>query len=272
MERRVQALSPSSATLADLHLHTNRSDGAMAVAPLLAHVHRRTPLAIVAITDHDELAAAVEAWTRVRDLPPGSGPRVIVGSEVTASWGRHLVALFPRPPFPARPLPRYRSLLETTARIRDLGGLVIVPHPATPLVPSLSESDVRCLSDAGLPVDGIEVCTGSIGGRRREGRMRTLAREVGAATIGSSDAHHLAHVGKAVTVVPAGDGDVVERVVEAIRSREIGAAWGVAGRIGPRSVLAQAGRAWALNPARELGAAMQAILARRRWRLGFRPR
>ncbi|NCA13711.1 MAG: hypothetical protein EBS89_06195, partial [Proteobacteria bacterium] len=38
------------------------------------------------ITDHDERAAFVEAWTRVRDVPAGSGPRTIVGYGVTASW------------------------------------------------------------------------------------------------------------------------------------------------------------------------------------------
>jgi predicted metal-dependent phosphoesterase TrpH len=86
VERLVQAQPPSSTSYGDLHLHTNRSDGAMSVAELLAHMSRPTPLAIIAITDHDERAAFVEAWTRVRDVPAGSGPRTIVGYGVTASW------------------------------------------------------------------------------------------------------------------------------------------------------------------------------------------
>ncbi|MBU6287234.1 MAG: hypothetical protein KGS10_03615 [Chloroflexi bacterium] len=81
MKRLVQAQSPSSTSYGDLHLHTNRSDGAMSVAELLAHMSRRTPPANI-----DERAALVEAWTRVRDVPTGSGPRTIVGYGVTASW------------------------------------------------------------------------------------------------------------------------------------------------------------------------------------------
>lgn len=53
----------------------------MSVAELLAHMSRRTPPANI-----DEWAALVEAWTRVRDVPTGSGPRTIVGYGVTASW------------------------------------------------------------------------------------------------------------------------------------------------------------------------------------------
>lgn len=66
--------------------------------------------------------------------------------------------------------------------------------------------------------------------------MRTLAREVGTATVGSSDAHHLAHVEMSATVIPLGGGDVVERFAEATGSLATAAAWGVASKIALRSV------------------------------------
>jgi hypothetical protein len=66
--------------------------------------------------------------------------------------------------------------------------------------------------------------------------MRTLAREVGTATVGSSDAHHPAHVDIAATVIPLGGGDVVERFAVATGSLATAAAWGVASKIGLRSV------------------------------------
>ena len=66
--------------------------------------------------------------------------------------------------------------------------------------------------------------------------MRTLAREVGTATVGSSDAHHLAHVDIAATVIPLVGGDVVERLAVATGSLATAAAWGVASKIALRSV------------------------------------
>jgi hypothetical protein len=54
--------------------------------------------------------------------------------------------------------------------------------------------------------------------------MRTLAREVGTATVGSSDAHHLAHVDIAAMVIPLGGGDVVERLAVATGSLATAAA------------------------------------------------
>src|SRR5438132_12795283 len=46
---------------ADVHLHTCHSDGAPTVRALLAHVAARTQLNVIAITDHDTIAGAVEA-------------------------------------------------------------------------------------------------------------------------------------------------------------------------------------------------------------------
>ncbi len=66
--------------------------------------------------------------------------------------------------------------------------------------------------------------------------MRTLAREVGTATVGSSDAHHPAHVDMAATAIPLRGGDVVERFAVATGSLATAAAWGVASKIGLRSV------------------------------------
>ncbi len=225
----------------------------MTAAVLLAHVVSRTSLGVIAVTDHDDLAGAIDAWDRARDLP-GATPRVIVGTEVTAAWGKHVVALFPSAPFPAKPLPRFRSVRDTVALIHDLGGIAVAPHPATPLVPSLGEGDIRRLMDGTARLDAIEVCTGALRGRRREARMRRLARELGIAEVGSSDAHHLAHVGAAVTHF---DGAGIADLVAAITGRTTVAGWGQSTRVGPRALLAQAGRAWAVRPARELREVMR---------------
>ena len=44
---------------ADLHIHTVASDGTATVEAILDHVERRTDLAVIAITDHERIDAAL---------------------------------------------------------------------------------------------------------------------------------------------------------------------------------------------------------------------
>lgn len=73
---------PPFAGQADLHGHTTASDGAWSPAQFLSEA-RRAGLALVAITDHDTIAGALEA----QGLVGVDGPRLLLGVEITA---RHL--------------------------------------------------------------------------------------------------------------------------------------------------------------------------------------
>jgi predicted metal-dependent phosphoesterase TrpH len=241
---------------ADLHLHSARSDGMMVVSDLLAHVERETALDVVAVADHDQVAGALEAveWCAGR---PGGRVRAVVGTEISASWGRHLVALFFREPYPTRPFPRFRPLRETVARVADAGGVVVVPHALSPLVPSLGERALRRL--LALPgmreaILGVEVCSGVVGGRRSEPRLRRLnTAEWGLATLGSSDAHHLAQVASAYTEFP---GSTPADLLAAMRGRRTEAHWGQAPRVRLASHARQGWQSLVVKPARELRAAL----------------
>ena len=80
-----------SAGIADLHVHTNYSDGQDSVSDVLTWA-ARIHLDVIAITDHDTIDGAIIAaeLARVR-----SGPHVIVGEEVSSRDG-HILALFIR--------------------------------------------------------------------------------------------------------------------------------------------------------------------------------
>src|SRR5919198_2908296 len=106
---------------ADLHLHTLASDGLVSARALLDHVERRTTLDVIAITDHDELGAALEARETAARL--GYRVQVIPGVEVTTRNG-HLIALFVE----ERP-PAFRPMLESAEWVRARGGICIAPHP-----------------------------------------------------------------------------------------------------------------------------------------------
>jgi len=67
--------------LADVHMHTNYSDGTGSVEEVLAFAQERTSLDVIAITDHDTIEGAL----RARDLAAERDYRfeVIVGEEIS---------------------------------------------------------------------------------------------------------------------------------------------------------------------------------------------
>ncbi|CAA9281240.1 MAG: hypothetical protein AVDCRST_MAG77-3860 [uncultured Chloroflexi bacterium] len=242
---------------ADLHLHSAHSDGMMTVAELLAHAEGETTLDVVAVADHDQVAGALEAveWCAGR---PGGRLRAVVGTEISASWGRHVVALFFQAPYPTRPFPRFRPLRETVERVAAAGGIVVVPHALSTLVPSLGEQALRrLLMEPGVrdTLLGVELCSGVVGGRRAEPRLRRLnATEWGLAALGSSDAHHLAQVAGAWTEFP---GHTPADLLTAIRERHTTAHWGIASHVGLASHARQGWRSLVVKPVRELRGAIR---------------
>ena len=230
----------------------------MDVPALLAHAAERTDLDVIAIADHDQVRGALEAVERCAGLH-GSSLSVVVGTEISASWGRHLIALFFDEPYPTTPFPRFRGLRQTAARVRDAGGVLILPHALSALVPSVGERALaHLLQDPGarLTTVGIEVCSGVVGGRRAEARLRRLnAENWRLAEVGSSDAHHLDQVGSAFTEFPGSSAADLQR---ALTERTTTAHWGAAAAGIP--LLSHARQGWrslVLKPARELRGALR---------------
>ncbi|MSQ27051.1 MAG: PHP domain-containing protein [Dehalococcoidia bacterium] len=180
---------------ADLHTHTNFTDGMMDVRSLLDHFQERTDVDVVAITDHDDITAGLAA----RDLAERHRYRfqVIVGCEVTTLSG-HLIGLFLE-----SPLPRLRSMEKTLQAIHRQGGLAIAPHPLSWLTFSLGERALRRAGqsqETGVYFDGIETANPSLAAQVVRERVVRLNREtLGLAEIGASDAHFLAAAGSGIT-------------------------------------------------------------------------
>ena len=84
--------SPSSASRADLHLHTTHSDGALTPYELVKKANE-AGLAAIAITDHDNVGALDEAMEWGRSL----GVEVVPGLELSVALGEkdvHILAYF----------------------------------------------------------------------------------------------------------------------------------------------------------------------------------
>ena len=196
---------------------------------VLAFTEGETDLDLVAITDHDQIGGALEAveWCAGR---PGGRLHAVVGTEISASWGRHVVALFFDEPYPTVPFARMRPLRETAQRVADRGGVLVLPHALSSLVPSVGERALRhLLADqrARETIMGIEVCSGVVGGRVSEPKLRALNEaRWHLAPLGCSDAHHLEQIGLAYTAFP---GHTAADLFQALQRRETNHRLGCAG-------------------------------------------
>src|SRR5579884_1296558 len=76
---------------ADLHIHTNQSDGRMSPEQVVDFAVRTGFLSAIAVTDHDQIEPAIQArnysWSQGYDL------EVVIGSEISTLEG-HLIGLF----------------------------------------------------------------------------------------------------------------------------------------------------------------------------------
>lgn len=193
---------------ADLHIHTTYSDGTAGVREVLEYAATQTKLRVIAITDHDAIAGALEA----RRLAPSYGIDVIVGEEVSTVEG-HLLALFID-----ELLPPGRPAAETIAAVHAQGGLCIAAHPYGSLVPSLGRAGLRQRA-AGpgceWPIDAIESFNASLWLPSNNAAAAAIGAELGLPLCGGSDSHHLATIGLGYTSFP---GSTAQDLRHAIRS------------------------------------------------------
>lgn len=182
----------------ELHCHSALShDGRDPVEALLTRA-AEVGLDAVAITDHDAIAASLEA----ADLAPEYGLVGIPGVEVSSAAG-HVLAVGVEELVPAG-LP----FRETLDRVRAAGGIAVVPHPfGTTRHGVMNNVDRDDLAGA----DAVEVYNSRLLTGRANRKAKSFAREQGVPATAGSDAHVAAMVGRAHTAV-----DATERSVPAI--------------------------------------------------------
>ena len=184
---------------ADIHIHTQHSDGTASVAELLAHVDTYTDLRVIAITDHDTIFGALEAQHCAADY----GIEVIVGEEVSTAEG-HLLALFIE-----EHLTPGRATADTVREVHAQGGLCVAAHPFDWSTPSLGRRI------ATLDLDAVEVFNASLAWPRhlanRTAQEATVA--LGRPAVGGSDAHSLATVGRGFTTFPGSTAEDLRRAI-----------------------------------------------------------
>ncbi len=187
----------------ELHTHSAAShDGRDPVDLLLAQA-RAVGLDAIAITDHDHIDASLEAVEKA----PEYGLIGIPGVEVSSAAG-HVIALGVSELIPAG-----RSYGETVRRIRDLGGIVVIPHPFQPSRSGVAPNITR---DELAAADAIEIYNSRLLTGRANRKAETFARDRSLPMTAGSDAHISEMVGQAVTYIDADRADGVAGILEAI--------------------------------------------------------
>lgn len=183
---------PDAWSKADLHIHSDHSDGLASIPDIMEYVATRTDLKVIAITDHNTIEGALFAKS-LEDMYPGL--EVVIGEEITSKWG-HILGLYLTEAVPAG-----LSAAETIAAINEQGGVAIIAHPFANR--AFGPFGLKSLGDRVCDVafQAMEVYNSSpylIYANRLA--SKAFAAGQGIAATGGSDAHVLKAVGKGYTM------------------------------------------------------------------------
>lgn len=176
---------------ADIHIHTNLSDGIPTAQQVLDKVAKRGHLDVIAITDHDKLDASLWAYSQRARYPFD----IIPGVEVTAHKA-HVLALWV-----TKPIPMNLSVSETVAAIHEQDGVAILAHPGEFLIGG--EQVLRYLRNPSVllewGLDGVEVFNAGTMTPGNNILAQRIVRGLDIPLVGNSDAHTLSAIGRGHT-------------------------------------------------------------------------
>jgi predicted metal-dependent phosphoesterase TrpH len=197
---------------ADIHVHTNCSDGQPSPEALARHL-AQSDLAVVAVTDHDTIEGALRVAAA---MSGGLGPEVVIGEEVTSAGG-HILALYIE-----RCIAPGLSPAATVEAIHEQGGLAVAAHPL--IFPSTAGR--RFFLGVGtlawtLPFDAVEVVNGTplAAHANRKARLHHQGARSRPAAVAGSDAHVAAAAGHVHTLFRGTTAADLRAAIEARQTR-----------------------------------------------------
>ena len=188
----------------ELHTHSAASYDGRDPIDLILGQAEAVGLDAIAITDHDTIDASLAAVERA----PAYGLIGIPGIEISTAAG-HVIGLGVKEIIPAG-----LSYGETLGRIRDQGGIAIIPHPFQPSRSGIAPNVTR---DELAAADAIEVYNSRLITGRANRKAEAFAKTRNLPMTAGSDAHISEMVGQAITLVDADPGDGTEGILSAIK-------------------------------------------------------
>lgn len=193
----------------DLHCHTSYSYDSMTSPEEMVEAALRKGMNCLAVCDHGEVKGAQEAIEYVKNRPILIIPGIEIKSKEGDILGLNIKEI----------IPNKLSARETVKKIKELGGVAVIPHPFGWFCSFKGD-----LEDLIADIDGLEVLNASIFGSGNKKALFFSEKHSLPKTAGS-DAHFPNFVGRAYLEIP-GDNLSTEEVLNQIKKR--------AGKIGGR--------------------------------------
>jgi predicted metal-dependent phosphoesterase TrpH len=178
---------------ADVHLHTQFSDGVCSVEDVLEQSDR-IGLKLIAITDHDTMDGAWQA----KEYGKKYKVKVIPGMEISTFDG-HLIALFIH-----KVIEKGLPLVDTLRLIKEQNGLALAPHIFSRSIDGISQRNLVDVVERFPEFKNVLVGVETIGsGNLVMGRYtewaQELAKTLNLSGLGTSDAHTRDAIGSVLT-------------------------------------------------------------------------
>ncbi|AEE14217.1 PHP domain protein [Thermodesulfobium narugense DSM 14796] len=206
---------------ADLHIHSSFSDGIASPEEIVKYVANYTDLKIIAITDHDNIKGSLKAV----ELGEKYGIIVVPGVEVTTLQG-HVICLFID-----KHIRKFTSLYKTIEITYESGGIIVLPHPMSPLTYSIP---LRCIKNIfkkeNFPKpDAIEIINPTLAGRVIRQKVVELNKTLKLAELAGTDSHTLDTIGSAYTLFPENTKNLedVKRAIINRQTKAYGEFWSI---------------------------------------------
>jgi predicted metal-dependent phosphoesterase TrpH len=195
---------------ADLHIHSDHSDGLASIPEILEYVQSRTDLSVIAITDHNTIEGALLA----QSLSSSFDFEVVVGSEVSSRDG-HILGLFLK-----EDVAPGMSTAETISAIEEQGGVAVIAHPFSNkgvFGPRGRNTFVEAVNEGAF--HALEVYNSLPFLVWANGVAAKLAGGNGIAMTGGSDAHVLQAVGRGYTLFRGTSCEDLRRSLDSYETR-----------------------------------------------------
>jgi len=188
---------------ADLHVHTFYSYDSTASPKEMVEAAILKGIDCLVICDHGEVKGSLEAIEAAIEKPILIIPGIEVKTKGGDILGLNVKEL----------IPNKLSAKETIKRIKEAGGLAIIPHPFGWFC-SFREDLKNLIND----VDGIEALNASLFGGNEKALV--FAKKYGLPFTVGSDAHFPNFVGRAYLEIP-GQNLSAEEVIERIKNKNV---------------------------------------------------
>ena len=188
----------------DLHCHTGYSYDSIAKPEKMVEAALRKGINCLAITDHGEVEGARKAIEYAKDRPILIIPGIEIKSKEGDILGLNIKEI----------IPNKLSGKKTVERIKDLGGLAVIPHPFGWACSFRGDLE-KLIPD----IDGIEVLNASIFGRGNK-KALIFSQKHNLPSTAGSDAHFPNFIGRVYLEI-SGDNLSMEEVLTKIKKGSV---------------------------------------------------